>query len=30
MLYGGDYNPDQWPESTWQEDARLMQESAVN
>jgi len=30
MLYGGDYNPDQWPEETWQEDARLMQEAGVN
>ena len=30
MLYGGDYNPDQWPESTWQEDARLMQAAGVN
>ena len=30
ILYGGDYNPDQWPEETWQEDARLMQEAGVN
>jgi beta-galactosidase len=30
MLYGGDYNPDQWPEETWLEDARLMQEAGVN
>jgi beta-galactosidase len=30
IIYGGDYNPDQWPEETWQEDARLMQESGVN
>ena len=30
MIYGGDYNPDQWPETTWQEDARLMQEAGVN
>lgn len=30
MIYGGDYNPDQWPEETWQEDARLMQEAGVN
>lgn len=20
FLYGGDYNPDQWPEDTWSED----------
>lgn len=30
MLYGGDYNPDQWPEETWAEDARLMREAGVN
>ena len=27
--YGGDYNPEQWPESVWVEDARLMQEAGV-
>ena len=30
MIYGGDYNPDQWTPETWQEDARLMQEAGVN
>ena len=30
MLYGGDYNPDQWPEETWLEDAQLMQIAGVN
>ncbi len=30
FIYGGDYNPDQWPEEIWQEDARLMQEAGVN
>jgi beta-galactosidase len=30
MIYGGDYNPDQWPEETWLEDARLMREAGVN
>ncbi|TMD33564.1 MAG: beta-galactosidase [Chloroflexi bacterium] len=30
MAYGGDYNPDQWPEEVWEEDVRLMQESGVN
>ena len=30
MIYGGDYNPDQWPEAIWEEDARLMQEAGVN
>ena len=28
--YGGDYNPEQWPESTWPEDVRLMTEAGVN
>ena len=23
MLYGGDYNPEQWPEEIWEEDMRL-------
>ena len=30
FIYGGDYNPDQWPEEIWQEDTRLMQEAGVN
>lgn len=30
MIYGGDYNPEQWPEKTWAEDARLMAEARVN
>lgn len=30
IFYGGDYNPEQWPESVWLEDARLMQEAGVN
>lgn len=30
ILYGGDYNPEQWPEETWSEDARLMQAAGVN
>ena len=29
MLYGADYNPDQWPEEVWDEDIRLMQEAKV-
>ena len=23
MLHGGDYNPEQWDEATWEEDMRL-------
>src|SRR5215207_968387 len=30
MAFGGDYNPEQWPEDVWQEDVRLMQEAGVN
>ncbi|GAC1655354.1 MAG: beta-galactosidase [Candidatus Dormibacteraceae bacterium] len=30
LLYGGDYNPEQWPEDVWPEDVRLMREAGVN
>src|SRR6266849_7689558 len=30
IAYGGDYNPDQWPEHVWEEDIRLMREAGVN
>ncbi|MEV5736282.1 beta-galactosidase [Streptomyces sp. NPDC052292] len=30
VLFGGDYNPEQWPEETWREDVRLMKEAGVN
>ncbi|MGP3733246.1 beta-galactosidase [Streptomyces sp. GDS52] len=30
ILYGGDYNPEQWPEETWPEDVRLMRQAGVN
>ncbi len=30
VLYGGDYNPEQWPESVWDEDARLMGQANWN
>jgi beta-galactosidase len=29
LFYGGDYNPEQWPESVWIEDVRLMREVGV-
>lgn len=29
-MYGGDYNPDQWPEETWSDDLDKMDELAVN
>ncbi|WP_328631561.1 beta-galactosidase [Streptomyces sp. NBC_00356] len=30
LLFGGDYNPEQWPEEVWAEDVRLMKEAGVN
>ena len=30
ILHGGDYNPEQWPESVWDEDVRLMRAANVN
>jgi len=30
IAYGSDYNPEQWPEAIWAEDARLMAEAGVN
>ncbi|MFG2132220.1 beta-galactosidase [Streptomyces sp. NPDC048751] len=30
LAYGGDYNPEQWPEEVWAEDVRLMAEAGVN
>ena len=30
ILYGGDYNPEQWPEEVWDEDVALMQQTGVN
>lgn len=29
MIFGGDYNPEQWPESVWPDDVRLMTEAGV-
>ena len=28
--YGGDYNPEQWPEEIWQEDMRLLPKAGVD
>ncbi|GAA0297785.1 beta-galactosidase [Gracilibacillus halotolerans] len=30
IAFGGDYNPEQWDEEVWLEDAKLMQEAGVN
>ncbi len=29
VAYGGDYNPEQWPRSTWDEDVELMRRAGV-
>jgi beta-galactosidase len=30
LWYGGDYNPEQWPEPVWSKDVALMREAGVN
>src|SRR4051812_32774752 len=30
LAFGGDYNPEQWPEPVWPEDVALMREAGVN
>jgi beta-galactosidase len=30
MIYGADYNPEQWPEEVWDKEVRLMREAGVN
>lgn len=30
MLYGGDYNPEQWGKEVWEEDMRLMAQAHIN
>ncbi|MCS7464557.1 beta-galactosidase [Paenibacillus doosanensis] len=30
LFYGGDYNPEQWPEEVWKDDMRLMKKAGVN
>ncbi|MBM6982216.1 MAG: beta-galactosidase [Bifidobacterium thermophilum] len=30
IIFGGDYNPDQWPQTVWDDDIRLMREAHVN
>ncbi|GAA3728026.1 beta-galactosidase [Salinactinospora qingdaonensis] len=30
LSYGGDYNPEQWPEHVWDEDVALMRQAKVN
>lgn len=30
ILYGGDYNPNQWPREIWQEDMRIFKDAHIN
>ena len=30
ILYGGDYNPNQWPEEVWKEDMRIFKDARIN
>lgn len=30
ILYGGDYNPEQWPRETWEEDMRMLKNAHIN
>ncbi|WP_080145899.1 beta-galactosidase [Marinilactibacillus piezotolerans] len=30
MLYGGDYNPEQWPREIWDEDLRIFKKAHIN
>ncbi len=30
IAYGGDYNPEQWPEEIWEEDMRLFKEAGID
>ena len=30
ILFGGDYNPEQWPREVWQQDVALMRKAGVN
>ncbi len=30
ILYGGDYNPNQWPKEIWEEDMRIFRDARIN
>ena len=30
IVYGGDYNPEQWDEATWEEDMRLFKLAGID
>ena len=30
IVYGGDYNPEQWPKEVWKEDMKLLKEAHID
>ena len=30
FMFGGDWNPEQWPEDTWEHDIRLLERAHIN
>lgn len=30
VLYGGDYNPEQWPSDTWDDDIQVFKKADIN
>ena len=30
FMFGGDWNPEQWPEDTWEHDIRLLEDAHIN
>ena len=30
ILFGGDYNPNQWPKEIWEEDIRIFKKASIN
>ena len=30
IMYGGDYNPEQWPEESWPEDMHMLRDAGIN
>ena len=30
ILYGGDYNPNQWPREIWKEDMQIFRDAHIN
>ena len=30
FLFGGDWNPEQWPEETWEHDIEMLEDAHIN